>query len=170
MYNILSSCIYWRPHNGSSYFVFPPCLTDLNPSKFYRLSCWEEVIVYSRTLICMTASILSFRTPYHYCNRRTVHATTFHEWFIAKNGNVCNEEPQALMQGSRVEWSWHTLLFKHLKELLSLRPCSCAENKWKNSWINVCFWETDHLPLPKPNINPYFSLWAKCYVWGGVGG
>ena len=20
--------------------------------------------------------------------------------------------------------------------------------------INVCFWETDHRPLPKPNINP----------------
>ena len=23
--------------------------------------------------------------------------------------------------------------------------------------------------LFKPNTNTYFSLWAKCYVWGGVG-
>ena len=36
--------------------------------------------------------------------------------------------------------------------------------------INECFWETAHLPLSKPNINTYFSLWAKCLVWGGVGG
>ncbi len=28
--------------------------------------------------------------------------------------------------------------------------------------INLGFWETSHLPLPKPNINPYISLWAKC--------
>ena len=36
--------------------------------------------------------------------------------------------------------------------------------------INVYFWETAYLPLPKPNINTYFLLWAKCQVWGGVGG
>ena len=36
--------------------------------------------------------------------------------------------------------------------------------------INVCFWETDHLPLPQPNIHPYFSLWTKCWPRGGVGG
>ena len=40
----------------------------------------------------------------------------------------------------------------------------------KNIWINVCFWETSHLSLPKPNINTYFVLWAKCEVWGVVGG
>ena len=40
----------------------------------------------------------------------------------------------------------------------------------KNIWINVCFWETSHLPLPKPNINTYFLLWEKCEVWGVVGG
>ena len=27
-----------------------------------------------------------------------------------------------------------------------------------------------HLPLPKPNINNYFSLWVKCQGWGGVDG
>ena len=32
------------------------------------------------------------------------------------------------------------------------------------------FLGTDHLPLPQPNINPYFSLWAKCWPRGGVGG
>ena len=40
----------------------------------------------------------------------------------------------------------------------------------KNGGINVCFWETTHLPLLQPNINPYFSLWAKCCLRGGVGG
>ena len=35
--------------------------------------------------------------------------------------------------------------------------------------INVCFWETAHLPLLKANIKTYFLLWAKCQVWGGVG-
>ena len=34
-------------------------------------------------------------------------------------------------------------------------------NPDEKTWINVCFWEIVHLPLPKPNINPYFSLWAK---------
>ena len=28
--------------------------------------------------------------------------------------------------------------------------------------INVCFWKIVQLLLPKPNINTYFSLWAKC--------
>ena len=28
--------------------------------------------------------------------------------------------------------------------------------------INVCFWETAHLPLTKLNINTYFSFRAKC--------
>ena len=32
------------------------------------------------------------------------------------------------------------------------------------------FWETAHLPLPKPNINTNFSFWAKYKVRGGVGG
>ena len=27
--------------------------------------------------------------------------------------------------------------------------------------INVCFWENSHLPLPKTNINTYFSLWVR---------
>ena len=27
---------------------------------------------------------------------------------------------------------------------------------------NENFRETTHLPLPKPNINTYFSLWEKC--------
>ena len=36
--------------------------------------------------------------------------------------------------------------------------------------INVCFWETAHLPLPQPNINPYFSRWPKCWLRWGVGG
>ena len=26
------------------------------------------------------------------------------------------------------------------------------------------FWETTHLPLPKANINTYFSLGAKCWL------
>ena len=32
------------------------------------------------------------------------------------------------------------------------------------------FLETAHLPLPKANINTYFSLRAKCWIRGGVGG
>ena len=32
------------------------------------------------------------------------------------------------------------------------------------------FLGNSHLPLSKPNINTYFSPWAKCKVWGGVGG
>ena len=32
------------------------------------------------------------------------------------------------------------------------------------------FWETAHLPLPQTNINTYFSLRAKCWCRGGVGG
>ena len=36
--------------------------------------------------------------------------------------------------------------------------------------INLGFWETAHLPLPKANINTYFSFRAKCWLKGGVGG
>ena len=36
--------------------------------------------------------------------------------------------------------------------------------------INLGFWEAAHLPLPKSNINTYFSLSAKCWIRGGVGG
>ena len=32
------------------------------------------------------------------------------------------------------------------------------------------FLETAHLPLPKANINTYFSTRAKCWIRGGVGG
>ena len=32
----------------------------------------------------------------------------------------------------------------------------------KQVWINVCFYGTVYLPLPQPNINTNFSLWAKC--------
>ena len=32
------------------------------------------------------------------------------------------------------------------------------------------FWETAHLPLPKANINTYFSLRAKWWLRGRVGG
>ena len=32
------------------------------------------------------------------------------------------------------------------------------------------FWETAHLPLPQAIINTYFSLRAKCWLKGGVGG
>ena len=32
------------------------------------------------------------------------------------------------------------------------------------------FWETVHLPLPKANINTYFSLGAKWWLRGRVGG
>ena len=32
------------------------------------------------------------------------------------------------------------------------------------------FWETVHLPLPKANINTYFSLRAKWWLRGRVGG
>ena len=52
----------------------------------------------------------------------------------------------------------------------SLQVRGCENRKWR--WIftfdrcvtytNVCFWETAHLPLPKPNFNTYFSRWAKC--------
>ena len=36
--------------------------------------------------------------------------------------------------------------------------------------INLGFWEFAHLPLPKGNIITYFSLRAKCWLRGGVGG
>ena len=36
--------------------------------------------------------------------------------------------------------------------------------------IIIRFWETTNLPLPQVNINTYFSLRAKCWLWGGVGG
>ena len=32
------------------------------------------------------------------------------------------------------------------------------------------FWGTDHLPLPWVNNITYFSLWAKLWLRGGVGG
>ena len=34
----------------------------------------------------------------------------------------------------------------------------------------IRFWETAHLPLPQANIKTYFSLTAKCWLGGGVGG
>ena len=33
-------------------------------------------------------------------------------------------------------------------------------------WINLCFWETAHLPLHRANIITYFSLRAKCWLKG----
>ena len=36
--------------------------------------------------------------------------------------------------------------------------------------INLGFWETAHIPLPQVNINTDFSLRAKCWVRGAVGG
>ena len=40
----------------------------------------------------------------------------------------------------------------------------------KKNWINVSFCETGQLPLPLLNVNICFSLGAKCWVQGGVGG
>ena len=37
-------------------------------------------------------------------------------------------------------------------------------------WIIIRFWETAHLPLPETEIKTYFSLRAKCWLKGGVGG
>ena len=38
-------------------------------------------------------------------------------------------------------------------------------------WINLGFWETAHLPLPRANISTYFLLnRAKWWLRGGVGG
>ena len=37
-------------------------------------------------------------------------------------------------------------------------------------WSILGFRETFHLPLPQVNITTYFSLRAKCWVRGGVGG
>ena len=37
-------------------------------------------------------------------------------------------------------------------------------------WINLGFWESAHLPLPWANIITCFSLRAKCWLRGGVGG
>ena len=39
---------------------------------------------------------------------------------------------------------------------------------YNDLWIIMCFWETANLPLPKANINTYFSLRAKCWLRGGV--
>ena len=43
-------------------------------------------------------------------------------------------------------------------------------NSVKPYWIIIRFLETAHLPLPQANINTYFSLRAKCWCRGGVGG
>ena len=40
----------------------------------------------------------------------------------------------------------------------------------KTTGITLDFWETAHLPLPYANIITYFSLRAKCWLRGGVGG
>ena len=41
---------------------------------------------------------------------------------------------------------------------------------WSQLLLTVSSEETVHLPLPKANINTYFSLRAKCWLRGGVGG
>ena len=43
-------------------------------------------------------------------------------------------------------------------------------NNTKKQRISFSFWETAHLPLPQVNINTSFSLKAKCWLRGGVGG
>ena len=40
----------------------------------------------------------------------------------------------------------------------------------KSKRIIKRFWETTHLPLPEANINTYFLLRSKWWLWGGVGG
>ena len=73
----------------------------------------------------------------------------------------------------------------HLQKLFLENPsplCVASwpakKNVWMRSWgslrsrwrIIIRFWETAHLPLPQANINTYFSLRAKCWLRGGVGG
>ena len=45
------------------------------------------------------------------------------------------------------------LLMCALITLESLRIVRMCNSKVRNHRINVCFWETANLPLPKPNIN-----------------
>ena len=47
---------------------------------------------------------------------------------------------------------------------------SSAKRREVKKMINLGFWETAHLPLPYAIIITYFSLRAKCWLRGGVGG
>ena len=56
--------------------------------------------------------------------------------------------------------------------LRQLAPVTCVSS---DDWLILAQEELHlrwphHLPLPYANINPYFSLGAKCWLWGGVGG
>ena len=68
----------------------------------------------------------------------------------------------------------YVLAFRFSKPVKHTRVCKKKKRDILHvsfvRWINVCFWETDHLPLSHPNINPYFSLWEKWKLRGGVGG
>ena len=71
--------------------------------------------------------------------------------------------------------SWKTrfkknpiLLTLRYRQLLLVSPPSYRPMYPLNK--NLGFWETAHLLLPWDNINTYFSLRAKCWLKGGVGG
>ena len=50
---------------------------------------------------------------------------------------------------------------------LNLRRLSICYNFLPHSiWINVCFWETAHLPLPKPNIQTLTSRFGQNVRFG----
>ena len=57
-----------------------------------------------------------------------------------------------------------------VNSLFALRPIPCLPLPAQIIRINVCCWENCPPTPPKPNITTYFSLWAKCKVWRGVGG
>ena len=49
-------------------------------------------------------------------------------------------------------------------------PLQVPKRREVKKMINLGFWETAHLPLPYAIIIAYFSLRAKCWLRGGVGG
>ena len=58
------------------------------------------------------------------------------------------------------------LVQEKVKLILTMKPASDQQQMQ----INLGSLETAHLPLPYVNINTYFSLRAKCWIRGGVGG
>ena len=84
-------------------------------------------------------------------------------WRIALRGSMIS---RAVLTGvhtpeSRVK---PTLRISYLYLLRVLNVCVLCDWRVELPWfwlINVCFWETDQLPLLQPNINTYFSLWEK---------
>ena len=72
--------------------------------------------------------------------------------------------------------NFNSKIWKMISIWISFKPAHLARpqlitvDSFCSRYIIIHFWETAHLPLPKANINTYYSLRAKCWLRGGVGG